>query len=267
MARIRTIKPDIWQSEPLGSVSIEAMLTFVGLITQADDDGRLRGSVGRLRATLFPYKPTLDTARVSEWLDELAARHLIQRYEADGRPYISLPGWHEHQRIAHPSSSDLPAPPTVSRTATEAEPAGSTSKGTFASAHENSGEVTSPPSGSGTGKEETSTAGEAPAMVARRLFTYWQETCKHPTAKFTTDRRRRVEARLREGYTEDEIRKGIAGAGARPFVNDSGKAFDDLELICRSGSKLESFIERSPGGQRAGWSSVEQARRLRGEAS
>ena len=92
--------------------------------------------------------------------------------------------------------------------------------------------------------ENTNTPSELGA-VARRLFAYWQEQCGRSTAKFTLDRRRKVEARLREGYTEQQIRQAIDGAARAAFVNDAGKRFDDLELICRSGSKVEDFISRA----------------------
>jgi hypothetical protein len=81
--------------------------------------------------------------------------------------------------------------------------------------------------------------------IVASLIDYWKLRCGHPTAKPTRERRQKVVARLREGYTEAEIRRGIDGAAAAAFVNDSGKRFDDLELICRNGSKLESFIERA----------------------
>jgi hypothetical protein len=83
------------------------------------------------------------------------------------------------------------------------------------------------------------------AAAVRDLFAYWQERCDHQQAKFTRDRRSKVEARMREGYTVEEIRAAIDGAAASPFVNPEGKKFDDLELICRNGSKLEDFKSRA----------------------
>lgn len=92
-------------------------------------------------------------------------------------------------------------------------------------------------------KKETNTA--AYGSIVAGLFAYWQEQTKHPTAKLTDDRRARVETRLREGYTPEQIRQAIDGAARGAFVNDTGKRFDDIELICRTGSKLEGFIERA----------------------
>lgn len=76
-------------------------------------------------------------------------------------------------------------------------------------------------------------------------FAYWREKCGHPQAKPTRDRLAKVRARLAEGYSLDAIREAIDGAASAAFVNEQGKRFDDLELICRSGSKLEDFIGRA----------------------
>jgi hypothetical protein len=91
--------------------------------------------------------------------------------------------------------------------------------------------------------------GLTPSASAReiedQIFAYWQEKCGHPTAKFIDKRRRAVRARLREGYTPREICEGIRGAALRPTVGDNGVVYDDLELICRDGTKLENFRQRA----------------------
>lgn len=85
------------------------------------------------------------------------------------------------------------------------------------------------------------------AAFFHQVFDHWTTTCGHLNAKPTRDRRAKVIARQREGYTLDDIKRAIDGAAVGAFVNDAGKRFDDLELICRNGSKLESFIARASG--------------------
>lgn len=108
MPRIRSIKPELPQSESLGRVSREARYCFVLLITQADDEGRLRGHSRMLASLLYPYD---DDARglIEGWLDELERENCIQRYEADGNHYIQIVKWLEHQKVDHPSKSKIPA--------------------------------------------------------------------------------------------------------------------------------------------------------------
>jgi hypothetical protein len=82
------------------------------------------------------------------------------------------------------------------------------------------------------------------------LFAYWRERCDRPRAKLGPDRRAKIKARLAEGHTIEEIRRAIDGAASAPHVSDAGLRFDDIELVCRSGSKLELFIARAGLPQR-----------------
>lgn len=92
-------------------------------------------------------------------------------------------------------------------------------------------------------KEKTVTSSLRSDVV--ECFGYWQDRTDHRTAKLTDERRRKIEQRLRDGYSVQQIRSAIDGAAKGAFVNDAGKRFDDIELICRNGSKLEDFIERA----------------------
>ena len=107
--RIRTIKPEIWQDEKVGQLSRDARLLFIGLITMADDIGRLRAMTPAVLGHVFPYD--LDAARkIEKWFGELENQRLVRRYEVDGVLYAELPGWPKHQRVNRPSESELPAP-------------------------------------------------------------------------------------------------------------------------------------------------------------
>jgi hypothetical protein len=116
--RFRTLKPEIWQDERMGELSLPSRLLFVGLITQADDDGRLRGGVRLLSSLIFPYDSTRDEF-VEQWLSELVEAGLIDWYEHTTRRYVSLPNWDKHQRVdkRYYRESDVPSPdsPEASR--------------------------------------------------------------------------------------------------------------------------------------------------------
>lgn len=109
MARIRTIKPDVWEDEAIGRVSRDARLLFIGLITQADDDGRLRGDLRLLRAKIYPYDEGLTAKEIQSWIDELAGLGLVQVYER-GYTYLCLPSFRDNQVINKPVPSRIPAP-------------------------------------------------------------------------------------------------------------------------------------------------------------
>jgi hypothetical protein len=114
MARIRSVKPDIWQDEGFGNASHQARLLFIGLITQADDEGLLNGAPRLLWSLIYPWED-FDPDSLDEWLAELEGARLIQRYDKDGRNYIALPSWKKHQKISHPTRSKLPRPPRTLR--------------------------------------------------------------------------------------------------------------------------------------------------------
>ena len=81
------------------------------------------------------------------------------------------------------------------------------------------------------------------------LFDYWVTKCAKPGAKLTRDRRQKVEARIREGYDPERIRRAIDGCAFSSFhrgENDRQRTYNDLTLICRTGSKLEEFEAMAP---------------------
>jgi len=56
VARIRTIKPEFWSDEKMSPQSDEVRLLFLGLISMADDFGRLVDSGKQIEAFVWPYE-------------------------------------------------------------------------------------------------------------------------------------------------------------------------------------------------------------------
>jgi hypothetical protein len=89
------------------------------------------------------------------------------------------------------------------------------------------------------------------AQQVRGVCDHWQKT--HPRAKCPANGKRwqKVDARLRDGFTADQLVKAVDGCMRFPFVaaggrRSSGKQaerYDDLELICRDEATVERFIE------------------------
>lgn len=114
MARIRTIKPDFWQHPRVTRVSRDARLYFLGLLNEADDEGRLRYSGKRLAGVLFSDDDDVDGRLIDGWTVELENAGLVARYTIDGAPLLLVVGFTEHQKINRPTPSRLPAPLTES---------------------------------------------------------------------------------------------------------------------------------------------------------
>lgn len=107
--RIRTLKPEIWADEEVGRLDMWERSLFVGLITMADDEGRLLATTAAIIGHVFPLH-TVTQARVRRWLMTLHERNLIVCYEDDGLPLVEICGWAKHQKINRPTASSLPAP-------------------------------------------------------------------------------------------------------------------------------------------------------------
>ncbi|WP_446038025.1 hypothetical protein [Streptomyces sp. SID1121] len=109
MARIRTIKPEMFESESLAECSVTAMLTFIGLLTQADDCGRHRDHPAIIAGHLWALRPEHTATDVANDLEELAAAGLICCYTGcDGRSWLHIVSWKRHQKIDNPSAPRAP---------------------------------------------------------------------------------------------------------------------------------------------------------------
>lgn len=114
MARIRTIKPELPQSESMGRVSRDARLLFIQLFTLCDDEGKTRASSRMLASLLYPYDDGEDghektsAADVDRWLVELERENCVVRYVIDGTTYLQVRNWLIHQKIDHASKSKIP---------------------------------------------------------------------------------------------------------------------------------------------------------------
>jgi hypothetical protein len=109
MARIRSIKPETFTSATLARVPIEARFLFVGIWTEADDEGKLIDSAKLLAGSLFPHDEHVTAKCVERWLTALVGVDAIVRYEVNGAKYIQVREW-KHQKISHPGPSRIPNP-------------------------------------------------------------------------------------------------------------------------------------------------------------
>lgn len=107
MARIRSIKPELPQSESMGKVSREARLLFILMWTLADDEGRLRGNSRMLASLLFPYDDDAPS-QIDRWIFELIEEQCIVVYEVGAATYVQICNWLIHQKIDKPSKSKIP---------------------------------------------------------------------------------------------------------------------------------------------------------------
>jgi hypothetical protein len=125
--RIRTIKPEFFQSRTVAGLSIEARLLFVGLWLIADDAGRGERDPRSLRAELFRFDDFVSDDDVDRWFKELVGAGVVEAYEGrrltgpstervpepTGRRYalFHVRSFEEHQSIKTPSLPRFEPPP------------------------------------------------------------------------------------------------------------------------------------------------------------
>lgn len=109
MARIRTIKPEFFTSLTIADLTPEQRLTFIGLWTHVDDEGRCVDDARLIKAAVWPLDDRT-AADVETDLRALSESSLITRYIVKQRPFMAVTNWAEHQKINRPTPSKHPAP-------------------------------------------------------------------------------------------------------------------------------------------------------------
>ena len=103
-------------------------------------------------------------------------------------------------------------------------------------------------------KQETLTNNQLSNMSpkgndALEIFNHWKSVMKKSNnSLLNTKRTKAITARLKEGYTVEQIKLAITGCSMTPHnmgQNDNSKKYDDLELICRDGSNVERFANNT----------------------
>ena len=110
MARKRQIDPSIWTSEQFCSLKdYGARLLFIGLFSNADDEGRLKASPVYLKTIIFPADE-IPVENIGKWRNELSTVNLIIVYKVGELEYLVLPTFSTHQYISKAYPSKIPAP-------------------------------------------------------------------------------------------------------------------------------------------------------------
>lgn len=109
---MRTVKPEFWDDEVIGSLSRDARLLFIATWNAADDEGLLRWNAAYLKAQAFMYDDDIGLESVERLMGEIVQNELIFPYRG-GKTQQRLGvvvKFHKHQRINRPQPSKLPAP-------------------------------------------------------------------------------------------------------------------------------------------------------------
>ena len=237
MARIRTVKPEFWTDEDLSSISETAQLMAIGLLNLADDEGYFKSNPKLIKAALFPLRDT--SMSIHGAISELSSVGYITCFSGlDGKDYARVTNFTSHQKINRPSPSKIKGLIDFSEDSVS-------NHGVITGGKERKGKEQGKEQGTGKGAMSLDKSNNDVDTV----FNYWVLTMgKNSTAKITTKREKNIKARLKDGYTVEQIKSAIYGCSLDPFsmgANNNNTPYNDIELICRTGEKLESFIDKT----------------------
>lgn len=267
MARIRTIKPEFWTSEQELSCSRDARLLFIGLWSFADDNGVNEASYLSAKVRIFPNE-TCTIEDIKRWISELINAGLLKLYEVEGKSYWHVINWKCLQRIDKPNTRNLhPLPPDIETTEApinnKQEKFDENSRNiprTFPEHSENiPGTLATEGKGiegKGNGKEIYIREAKASPLpiktpypeACREIFEYWKKVMNHPKAKLDKHRCSKITQALKNGYTVEDTKKAIDGCSKTSFnmgQNDRNQKYDDIVLIFKDATHIDSFIEKN----------------------
>ena len=103
MARIRSIKPEFWDSPSTARASAVARLAYIAMWNWADDHGRGTANHKELEGFAFPNDDRFtdssgNTVHFRSLVAEVSECFGVTFYTVDGRPYFEIPTWDQHQR-------------------------------------------------------------------------------------------------------------------------------------------------------------------------
>ena len=96
----RILSDSILTSETLNELCPEQECLWFRILVSADDYGCMDARPIVVLARCYPLRVTdLTPEQVDAWLHDLAKVGLITMYEVDGKAYLQVGKWEQHQRI------------------------------------------------------------------------------------------------------------------------------------------------------------------------
>jgi hypothetical protein len=184
--RIRTIKPEFWDSPGTARASLRARLFFISLWNWADDWGVGTANPKQLIGFAFPNDDDVTVAEFPHLRTEVAECYGVQWYEVENRPYYAIPSWDDHQKNERRANRRNPTPDQGIPTDTEMH-------GDSAPTRGDSALGTGEQGNRGTGEQGKQVS--APAVLASAFeaaWSHWPKKVdrKQAEARFATAARR-----------------------------------------------------------------------------
>ena len=272
MGRIRTVKPELFLHDELfdaeAASGLPIRLSFIGLFTVVDREGRFVWKPRQIKAQVLPY----DSCDFYDVLNTLHQHGFISRYVVDGKEYGVIDSFLNHQQINHKEMrSKFPAPEEGKilppHPALNEFPAPVT--GIPRNSHEFPEQVTGTPVGKGRegkgkewkleGKGKEGVASDDACQADARpqsvqaaqiseIFKHWQTVMGHQQARLDSNRKKHIGNALKLGYTVDQLKQAIDGCSRTPHNigdNDCNQRYDGVHIIFKSADQIDRFMRNA----------------------
>ncbi len=104
----RILKQSICTSESIDQLDWFEEVFYYRLIVNVDDYGVIDARPKILKASLFPLRE-VKLQQIEKAIASLSSKGLIHLYTVEGKPFLNLPSWAEHQRVRN-SKHKYPTP-------------------------------------------------------------------------------------------------------------------------------------------------------------
>ena len=95
----RIIKESICTSDTIDQLNWFEEVLFYRLIVNCDDYGRFDGRIIVIKNRLFPLRDNITAKSIENAINKLVSVGLVCCYMANGKPFLYLPTWNEHQNV------------------------------------------------------------------------------------------------------------------------------------------------------------------------
>lgn len=228
MAKRRHILPDFFEDEKVGGLPPDVRLLYISLWVLADDKGRGKGGPPVFKSWCFLYDDKTGLKRVQEMVDLLEREGRILTYEHNGESYFVVPRLPGHQWITNASVSKMPKPPKE-RLEKLVEPVVVKELLDDRPWKKQNGVAVDP-------DEEV----ETKSSDVQVLFEYWKKVNQMKRGVLNDKRRGHITARLKEGYSVEDLKRAIVGNRVSEWHQENGHR--DIGLVCRNAEKTDNFL-------------------------
>jgi len=104
------IDSGMWSNENVAALPPRGRLLLIGMINNADDQGRIKAHPVYLTKEIFPYDH-VEVADITKWLAHLQDNGTIQVYMVEGKQYAQFINWWKYQTLSFAIPSAYPPPP------------------------------------------------------------------------------------------------------------------------------------------------------------